>query len=254
MKIAIVTGASSGLGVELAKRLDRETGIDIIWLVARREDRLLETASMLTLPTRIFILDLTEPDAIRQLAASLLPDDQVVWLVNNAGMGIAGPFRDHASDDVRLMMRLNNEVPLMLTSSLAPFLREKSRILNVASVAGFLPQPGFAVYAATKAMLISFSRALNQEMRDRGITVTTCCPNPMETEFFLPSQANGLSMSGVKRIGLESPLRVADLAVNAAKKGRDMSVSHPFAKIIRVAAKVLPASVLFWFMRRAGIH
>lgn len=253
MNIAIVTGASSGLGVELAKRLDLEPGIDLFWLVARREEQLEATAAGLKTPSRVFDLDLTDPEAAFQLVSALAPDDKIVWLVNNAGMGISGKFGEKSDEDVRQMVRLNSEAPLLLCRALLPFLDEQAKIINVASVAGFLPQPGFAVYAATKAMLISFSRALNEEMRESGIQVTACCPNPMETEFFGPSESRGKDMSPIKRIGLESPARVADLAVKAVKKGRDVSVSHPFAKVIRISAKLLPVSVLFWFMRRLKI-
>lgn len=253
MNIAVVTGASSGLGVEFARLLDREPNIDCIWLIARREEALRQTASLLSTPARVFALDLLEPDAAMRLTAALASSDTIGWLVNNAGAGIVGAFSEQSAEDQRLQVRLNSEIPLVLTRSFEPYFRRGSCIINVASVAGFLPQPGFAAYASTKAQLLSFSRALNEEWKLRGIHVSVSCPNPMDTEFFLISERRGKHTSALKNLGLESPGRVAAAAIRRVKKGTPVSVTHPLAKGIRLAAKLLPVSVIFWFMRRLKI-
>lgn len=253
MKIAIVTGASAGLGVHFARLLAKEPSVECLYLIARREDRLGEVASQLDKPVKIFALDLLADDAISTLQGALTSADRVSWLVNNAGIGLVGAFSEQSVDDQRAMVRLNNEVPAALTRALEPFFAEGSRIINVASVAGFLPQPGFTTYAATKAMLIAFSRALNQELKKKGVVVTAACPNPMETEFFVKSQERGQKASKIKRLGLEDPENVAFRAILNAKNGRDLSVTHPFGKLIHVFSRFIPTAWSFWIMRRLGL-
>ncbi|HHT44691.1 MAG TPA: SDR family NAD(P)-dependent oxidoreductase [Fastidiosipila sp.] len=253
MNIAIVTGASAGLGSEFARQLSKESSVDRIWLIARREDRLAEVAASLSKPVDIFALDLLDDEALSSVTARLTWEDTVTWLVNNAGIGLVGSFAEQSVDDQRAMVRLNNEVPAALTRACEPFLKDGSIVLNIASVAGFLPQPGFTTYAATKAMLISFSRALNQEWRKRGIQVTAVCPNPMETEFFEKSQARGKKTSKIKRLGLEDPEKVVFYAILNAKNGRDLSVTHPFGKLIHVFSNLVPKRFSFWVMRRLGL-
>lgn len=254
MKIALITGASSGLGVALATQLDTEPGFDRFLLVARREEKLREVAASLTKPCDLLPLDLMEADAITRIEAWFVArqasgDVVLSWLVNNAGIGITGTFREQHAGDQKQMLDLNIDVPVLLTHALLPYMAVGSYIVNVASVAAFLPQPRFATYAATKSLILAWSRALHQELRPDDISVLACCPNPMETEFFKRSEARGEKTSPIKRLGLESPERVARLAIERTKKGRDVSVSHPFAYLVRIAAKLLPTRFLFSVMR-----
>lgn len=255
MNIALITGASSGLGVVFAKQLDTEPDVEHFLLVARREARMRELAATLTKPCDILPVDLMEPSAVAHIAAwfaSQQASGEVVlsWLINNAGLGMTGRFRDQLASDQKQMITLNTEVPVLLSQALLPYLTAGSAIVNVASVAAFLPQPRFATYAATKSMILSWSRALHQELRPAQIAVLACCPNPMATEFFQRSEARGEKTSALKRLGLESPERVVKKAILRTKKGRDISVTHPFAHLVRVAAKVLPTRFLFFVMRK----
>lgn len=186
---ALITGASAGLGAEFALQLAPEAGR--LLLVARRLERLEVLKEELTLKypelhVILFAVDLREPKAIEALLVELKDKNiEVDFLINNAGLGDVGTFE--SSDDERIysMLRVNMEALTTLTHALLPpmIAKKQGAILNVASTAGFLPLPTFAVYAATKAYVCSFTEALAIEMRHKGVTVTALCPGPVATEF-----------------------------------------------------------------------
>ena len=184
MKIAIVTGASSGMGreavIQLADRFGG--GLGEIWAVARRAYRLEELRSQVPVPLRILSLDLQQPEALKALSRQLneqKPDVKI--LVNAAGYGKTGAVGSVAGEEETGMVRLNCEALCGVTSAVLPYMSRESRIIQFASAAAFLPQPGFAVYAATKSFVLSYSQALNSELKPRGITVTAVCPGPVAT-------------------------------------------------------------------------
>lgn len=185
----MVTGASAGLGAEFARQLAPDC--EVLVLIARRSDRLVELAGELErahpgLRVMPMEADLTDPSARLQtvghlLAKGLIPD----LLVNNAGMGDYGEFVTSDWMKIESMLRLNIEALTHLTHALLPTMieRGKGSILNVSSLASILPIPDFAVYAATKAYVSSFSEALRLEVREHGIRVMALCPGPVHTEF-----------------------------------------------------------------------
>src|SRR5438132_9831389 len=186
---ALITGASSGIGREFAQQLAGRA--QSLVLVARNEERLSEARNKLTrqhpsLTVHIRKTDLANHSAVEELNAWLEHEKiHVDLLINNAGLGDSGAF---ATSDPRRneQMTLVNVVALtFLTRSLLPQMiaRKRGAILNVSSSAGFLPIPGFAVYAATKAYVTSFSEALRAELRGSGISVCALCPGPVHTEF-----------------------------------------------------------------------
>ena len=186
---ALVTGASAGLGAEFARQLAPRC--ETLVIVARRAERLVELAGELEkyhpgLRVMPLETDLTDPNARLQavghlLSKGLVPD----LLVNNAGMGDYGEFVTSDWMKVEAMLRLNVEALTHLTHALLPSMieRKSGAILNVSSLASLLPIPDFAVYAATKAYVSSFSEALRIEVRDHGIRVMALCPGPVHTEF-----------------------------------------------------------------------
>lgn len=186
---ALITGASSGLGAEFARQLAPVAGALV--LVARREAHLEELKSELEarhpgLRVRVYVMDLTRDTEIRAFIEWLHKEGiSVNFLVNNAGMGDRGPFATSDWPKVRAMLELNVVSLTRLTHFLLPMLREGGRgaVLNVSSIAGLVPLPYMAVYAATKAYVNSFSDALRMELRDAGITVTAVLPGPAETGF-----------------------------------------------------------------------
>jgi uncharacterized protein len=186
---ALITGASAGIGREFARQLANRARS--IVLVARRSERLAQLQDELlnrnpNLDVYIRAVDLADKAQIEILTASLARDKiEVDLLINNAGLGDSGPFA--TSDPVRneQMLLVNVAAPTLLTRHLLPQMIAKRRggILNVSSSAGFLPIPGDAVYAATKAYVTSFSEALRAELRGSGVSVCTLCPGPVATEF-----------------------------------------------------------------------
>lgn len=187
-RCALVTGASSGLGLEYARQLAGR--VETLVLVARREKRLEEIATALVehhphLKVRIFSSDLADEAGRHHLLnllsqADLYPD----CLINNAGMGDYGEFRQADWAKTEAMIRLNMEALTHLTHALLPGLvAGRGAILNMSSLASILPIPDFAVYAATKAYVTSFSEALRLELRDQGVRVLAVCPGPVKTEF-----------------------------------------------------------------------
>ncbi|WP_288313273.1 SDR family oxidoreductase, partial [uncultured Selenomonas sp.] len=177
MEIAIITGASSGLGTWYARLLDNE-GLDEIWLVARREKRLATIAQLLTTRTRILACDLTDPSSIAGLAHLLAETEQpeVRWLINAAGFGRISSCAELPADDAARMVDLNCRAAVLLTGAALPFMGAGSHIMNICSCAAFQPLPSLALYAATKAFLLSYTRALSSELAPQGILVTAVCP------------------------------------------------------------------------------
>ncbi|MFN2593061.1 MAG: SDR family NAD(P)-dependent oxidoreductase [Candidatus Dormibacteria bacterium] len=187
-KLALVTGASGGIGYELALILARH-GHDLV-LVARRADKLSALAERLELDHRIHVRvvakDLAHPGAAAEIHELLAAEGRAVdILVNNAGAALLGKFAELSLEGQVEMLRLNVEAPTLLARLLLPSMLERGsgRILNVASTAGFQPGPLMAVYYATKAYLLSLSEALSNEVAGTGVTVTALCPGPTETGF-----------------------------------------------------------------------
>lgn len=182
MPTALITGASTGIGAELAKLLARD-GYDLI-LVARSAKTLQTLAETLNRPTQIIAEDLSVPGAAERLFAAVQQKD-IDILVNNAGFGTLGPFAETESASQDGMIAVNITALTMLTRLTLPNMiaRKQGRILNVASTAAFQPGPLMAVYYASKAYVLSFSEAIRNEVKPHQITVTTLCPGPTATEF-----------------------------------------------------------------------
>lgn len=199
--VAIVTGASSGIGASFARRLTRAhigreryrglPAFDELWLVARRMDRLEALQNELVaeasgLAVRCICMDLTDPEAPAELASRLSTGDATLSvLVNNAGYGIYGPFAEAPLQKQLGEIDLNCRALTALCGALSPHLAAASLVVNVASLAAFAPLGNFAVYAATKAYVLSFSMALAAEWEGRGIRVHALCPGPVQSEFSL---------------------------------------------------------------------
>ena len=182
-KVALVTGASAGLGVEFARQLSKR-GHRLV-LAARRKDRLEELAKELG-RARAVAIDLSKANAAAKLLADLEANGEVVdLLVNNAGFGLIGRFAELDAKRERQMIDLNVGALTDLCRGVAPGMikRKGGAILNVASTAAFQPGPKMAVYFATKAFVLSLSEALHEELKPHGIKVSCLCPGPTRTEF-----------------------------------------------------------------------
>ena len=235
MKIAIITGASSGMGREAARQLaDRFSGLQEVWLIARRMDRMQELERTLPIPARCFAIDLTDASQRETLENELAArKPNVKLLVNASGFGKMG------------MVELNCKALCAVTHMVLPYMSENSRILQFASAASFLPQPGFAIYAATKAFVLSYSRALREELRPRRIGVTAVCPGPVKTEFFDIAETTG-EIPLYKRLVMADPHKVVKLAIRDCMAGKSVSVYGVWMKAFFVLCKVVPHE---WILR-----
>ena len=251
MKIGIVTGASSGLGRESVIQLwEHFGGMDAIWVVARRRERLLELSQQVGVPLCIFSLDLTKGRDLAVLATALAKEKpQVKFLVNAAGFGKTGPLAEMSMEDSVGMVQLNCTALTAVTRMVLPYMAENSRIIRYASGAAFLPQPGFAVYAATKSFVLSYSRALGEELRDRDIYVTAVCPGPVKTEFFDLAETTG-QIPLYKRLVMANSRHVVRKALNDSILGRPVSVYGLTMKAFRLLSKIAPHSLLLSIMRK----
>lgn len=250
MKIAIVTGASSGMGREMVYQLaDRFGGLSEIWVIARRMDRLNEFDGKLPTKVRKFAIDITDPNDLLQLETALKkqkPDVKV--LVNAAGFGKTGTVGQISPDDSQGMVRLNNESLVAVTEMVLPYISANSRIIQFASAAAFVPQPGFAVYAATKSFVLSYSRALAAELKSKQIYVTAVCPGTVDTEF-LDLALHGEKLAPYKRLVLSNPKKVVSCAISDSLKGKEMSVYGPVMKVFMLICKLLPHGLIMKFIQ-----
>ena len=178
MKIAVITGASSGMGREFAVQVSKlYRNLDEIWVVARRTERLEELKKKLTVPVRIFDGDLGRDYIYERIEKSLdQKQAKIRLLVNAAGYGKMGLTEKLDSLDLCGMIQLNCIALTKMTHLCLPYMERGARVVQVASAAAFAPQPGFAVYAASKSYVYSFSRALRMELKKHGISVTAVCP------------------------------------------------------------------------------
>lgn len=249
MRIAIVTGASSGIGRAFVRQIEPfYKELDEIWVIARRRERLEELKSLMMSKVRIISGSLLEPDfmsEIEERLKELKPD--VRMLVNAAGFGKIGKAMELKKEEQLPMIDLNCRALSEMMLICIPYMSRGSRILNVASGAAFCPQPGFALYAATKSYVVSFSRAMNEELEEQGILVMAVCPGPVETEFF---DVAGTNNTHLKEACMVKPEKVVHQALLDSKRGKTVSVCGAPMKSAEAAAKVLPHSVVLKAMKK----
>ena len=255
-QIAVVTGASSGLGRELVKLLCKEPELKEIWLIARSKGRLESIAARSGGRLKPVPLDLSEQKSIDAFAEMLRAQDVCVrYLVNSAGYGKFGAYSDLSAAQTRNMIDLNISGTVGMCLACIPHMRNGSRILNIASLASTTPMPYLNVYAATKAFVRNYSRALNVELREKGIRVTAVCPGWMDTGFIANAQT-GAAHSPKVFAAITKPDGVAAKALRDAKNGRELSVCGFFPKLTYLGAKLLPQKFIMqaWQQMLTGSH
>lgn len=249
MNIIMITGASSGIGREFALQMDPYfTNIDEFWLIARSEEKLEETAEYLSHRARVIPIDITDSRKLDMLEDMLIERNAVVrMLVNCAGFGLMGTFCEQPVECALSMIRLNCEALTEITHRIIPYMRRNSRIIQLASSAAFLPQPDFAVYAASKSYVLSFSRALNQELKPLGISVTAVCPGPVDTPFFDIAEQYGTTLA-VKKYVMASAGQVVEQALRDSYYKRAMSVYSLPIKSLHLLSKTVPHDIILSVM------
>jgi short-subunit dehydrogenase len=240
-KVALITGASAGLGVEFARQLSAR-GHRLV-LVARRKDRLDALAQELG-NARAIATDLSKSGSATKVLADLkAAGEQVEILINNAGFGLIGPFAELDGRRERQMIDLNVGTLTDLCRAIAPaMIKQKSGgIVNVASTAAFQPGPNMAVYFATKAYVLSFTEALHEELKPHGVHVSALCPGPTRTEF---GEVAGFGSNGLfERVAMESPEVVA-AGLEGLDRNRAVVVPGFANKVGAASTRFAPRSVV----------
>jgi short-subunit dehydrogenase len=240
-KVALVTGASAGLGVEFARQLS-ERGYRLL-LVARRKERLDELAKELG-NARAVSIDLSKSNAAAKLMADVEANGETVdLLVNNAGFGLIGKFAELDAKREREMIDLNvGALTDLCRAATPPMIRRQSGgIINVASTAAFQPGPKMAVYFATKAFVLSLSEALHEELKPHGIKVTCLCPGPTRTEF---GEVAGFGGNGLFDKVAMNAAEVVEAGLKGLDSNRAVVVTGWVNKVGAASTRFAPRSVV----------
>ena len=244
MNIAVITGASSGLGLEYTKAVcDMYPDIEQIWIIARRKDRLDAVKAELGEKIVPMCFDITDLTSVEKYAEQLNEKNaNVKLLINNAGFGKLGDFDTLTTADNAGMVRLNCEALTVMSSVTLPYMQSGAEIINSCSIASFAPNTRMAVYSSTKAFVMSLSRAMRSELKKRPINVLAVCPGPMDTEF--------LSLAGIEKgtshtfdtLPRVKPDIMAKKSLIASSKKKAVYTNRVFYKFYRLLAKLLPHS------------
>lgn len=252
-KTALITGASGGIGLELA-RIHAQNGDNLV-LVARNKIKLDVIKSELESkhPVSVFIIsvDLAVADAAKELFDAVQKQNiNVDYLINNAGYGDYGFFADSDWEKESRMIQLNISTLTQLTRLFLPEMIHHGggKIMNLGSVASFQPGPLMAVYCATKAFVLSFSEALNNEVADKGITVTALCPNLTESGFVDASAMNESKMAKGRK--LPTAKEVAEYGYKSMMKGRAVAVHGFMTKVMVTSERLVPRSLVVKITRK----
>lgn len=250
MKIGIITGASSGMGKEFVKLTMAENlELDEIWVIARRKARLEAWQKRYENQMfRVLALDMQNKEDLdafcRELASA---NPQVALFVHCAGFGIMGQIEEISPVEQGEMVDVNCRAVVEMTSAVLPYMEKGGRMIYLASSAAFLPQPGFAVYAASKSFVLSFVRALRAELRDRGLLITAVCPGAVKTEFFKRA-AEKKHLPAYKKMVMADPKKVVKKAWKDNLAGKEVSVYGAAMNLFRCFAKLFPHGWLLYFL------
>lgn len=242
MKIAVVTGASSGLGKEFVMQISKYfSGIEEIWVIARRVERLEALKRVVSnKKIRVIPLDLTMDESYESYKKLLKKyNPRIKLLVNCSGYGKITDFNKAVYGEQVHMIDVNCKAIVAMSKLSIPYMYSNSYIINIASVAAFIPIPTLAVYSATKSFVLSFSRALRTELKAKGINVLAVCPGPVATEFFDVAQTDNGYWS-FDSLPKAKVYLVVYKALRDAVDGKDLSVYGLSYKILGLFAKLIP--------------
>ena len=246
MNIAIVTGASSGMGREFVRQLSAWVQVDEIWAVARRAEALEALKAEVSVPVRPVVLDLlqeTSFEAFRNLLEAEKPD--VKLLVNAAGFGKFGAYHKVSLEDDCRMIDLNCKALLVMTRLCLPYMKAGSHILQLDSLSAFQPVPWITTYGATKAFVLSYSRSMNRELKSRGIRMMTMNPAWVKTEFFDHAfQTNSENEVQYFNYVYEADECVATGLKDLYKTRKDYSIHGLPVKLQVLGVKLMPHSIV----------
>ena len=251
MDIAIITGASAGLGQAFFRSVVRRyPKLDQIWLIARRADRLQQLAQDSPVPVECLPLDLTQDGSYQAISERLAAEQpRVRILINNAGLG---QLDDMVDSDVATQVRMVDVNCRGLpagTTAVLPYMPRDSFVIQVASIAAFAPNARMTVYSSTKAYVLSLARGLRMEMKSRGVNVLALCPGPMSTEFLEKADITAGKSKQFDTLPYSDPEAVADGAVVRAARGKAIYTPRAFYRFYHFVSKVLPTSLVMKMCR-----
>ena len=251
MKIGIITGASSGMGKEFVKlTMSEQLNLDEIWVIARRKERLEAWQKHYAETFRVLALDLQKEEDMERLRKELEETQpEISLMIHCAGFGIMGRIDEIPAEEQMEMVDVNCRSVVELTTMFLPYMEKGGRMIYMASSAAFLPQPGFAVYSATKAFVLSFVRSLRAECRESNLGITVVCPGAVKTEFFKRA-AEQKHLPAYKKMVMSDPKKVVRKAWRDNIAGKEISVYGKPMKLFHTASKVLPHKVFLHFMGR----
>lgn len=239
MNIAVITGASSGMGREFVKRLNAMENYDEIWVIARRLDRLNELKEELGDKIRPIAMDLTKTESIEKYSQLLSAENPTVMtLVNASGYGKFEAFENLSLDEQLGMIDLNAKALTAVTYATLSYLKEGSEVYQIASLSSFQPVPYISVYGATKAYVLSFTRAVNAELRKKDIKMMAVCPGWVKTEFFDRAVVDEGVITYYNQFFTSE--QVVTRAFKDMKRGKDVSVVGPRIRAQVLLTKLLP--------------
>ena len=247
MNIAIITGASSGLGREFALSCAKMYhNVDEIWLVARRKERLESLISEITdKKCRAIPMDLCADSAIPDLERMITESGaDVRLLINNAGFGKLGNIADMSVESQTGMVDLNVKALTGITTMSLKHMKRGAEIINVCSIASFAPNARLTVYSSTKAYVLSYTKGLREELKKSGINCCCVCPGPMRTEFLEVADITEGASKTFDTLPYCDAKKVAEKTLKASKKGRCVYTPTAFYKFYRLLAKLLPHSLI----------
>lgn len=253
MKIAVITGASAGIGREFVYAVDKQGSYDEIWVIARRKERLEELKSACVNPIRPIPLDLADLESVESYRALLEQEKpEIALLVNAAGCGVFGPFAEKDLKKLLGSAQLNSLALTAMCHVSLPYMQAGSSIVNMGSNSAWQPVPYQAVYGASKSYVLNFSRAIGRELRPRKIHVMCVCPGWIKTEFQQAAQHDDYIRYVDKWYG---PDEVAAQAMKDLKKKKTVSIlGHPVRRQVRLV-KFLPVKlVMSIWCKQQGIE
>lgn len=245
MKIAIITGASSGMGREFVRRIADTKNLDEIWVIARRRERLEELDGQMKTKVRAIPLDLTKNESFEELKGLLdSKKPEVEVLVNASGFGVFEEFLKIPLSQQLDMIDLNDKALVAVTYTVLPYMGQGSEVYQIGSLSSFQPVPYIATYGASKAFVLSFTRAVNAEYRKKGIKMMAVCPGWVRTEFFDTAVVDDSVIVYYNQFFTAE--QVVERAIKDMKKGKDVSVVGPMIRLQVLATKLLPHKLVMW--------
>ena len=244
--IAIITGASSGLGAEFAKAIGRRYPNLRLWLIARSAEALSNVANIIGAQRcKIIPMDLTLVNSFTKLQNMLDKDGgSISLLVNDAGIGVYGYMENMTLSSQIALCDTNCRAVTAMTALCLKYMNEGSKIINISSISAFAPTVKMSAYGASKTYILQLSRAVNEELKDRGITCLAVCPPPLSTGFFDAAGIKREDTDKLMQMPRCSVAKVAEGSLDAAEKGRAVYTPTVMYKAYRLLAKILPSSLL----------